>query len=422
VRILWVSNSPLSHSGYGSQTRQVGRRLLAAGYDVEFSANDGSRAGTWEGATVRGSGFDQYSRDKVREDIERSGADWTIVLYDPWVYMQAEGDPFAGNPRVLAWAPVDHYPTPPSMTPWLYQHGAIAMSQFGHQALAQTIEAGRQRKGYERGFPLYYAPHAIEPVFRPTPSDFRRSINVPEDAYVVGIVAANTGGQIYDRKGWGDMLAGAAWFMESHPDAYLYLHTQLRPSGGIPLQALVNFVPGLPVDRIRWADQYRMKDDGYTDADMAAVYSGLDVLLATSRGEGFGIPVIEAQACGTPVIVSNWTAQPELVGEPWAISRMGRRREASGWVVSVDPDFDLRHASFFGKPIIADINGALADAYAHRGDPDIKAAAIAKAAEYDADRVFDAYWRPILADMERALTEKPNRAQRRAARKAKVAA
>lgn len=422
MKILWVSNSPESHSGYGSQTRQVGRRLLAAGYEVEFSANDGSRGGTWNGAIVRGSGFDQYSRDKVREDIERSGADWVIVLYDPWVYTVEQGDPFAGIDRVMAWAPVDHWPTPPSMVPWLYQHGAIAMSRFGHDALAATIEARRKIKGNERGFPLFYAPHAIEPVFAPTPSDFRSDIDVPADAFLVGIVAANTGGMIYDRKGWGDMLTAAAWFMSEHPDAYLYVHTLLRPSGGIPLRTLAAYIPGLPVERIRWADQYRMKDDLYSDADMAGIYSGLNVLLATSRGEGFGIPVIEAQACGTPVIVSNWTAQPELIGEPWSIQRHGRERRASGWMVSVDPDMDLRHAAFFGKPIIGDIHGALADAYASRDDAALREAARAKGMEYDADLVFDTYWRPILAQMEAALLVKPNRAERRAKRKAKVAA
>ena len=371
---------------------------------------------------VRGSGFHQYSIDKVREDVERSGADWVIVLYDPWVYMQKDGDPFTDLPHVLAWTPVDHYPTPPSMVPWLYEHGAIAMSQFGHAALQSTIAARRKVKGNELGFPLYYAPHAIEPVFHPTPSDFRASVKVPEDAFLFGIVAANTGGMIYDRKGWGDMLTAAAWFMEAHPDAYLYVHTQLRPSGGIPLAALAPYIPGLPVERIRWADQYRMKDDLYSDEDLAAIYTGLDVLLSTSRGEGFGIPVIEAQACGTPVIVSNWTAQPELVGEPWERGRFGRERRASGWLVSVDPDLDLYHAAFFGKPIIADIHGALEDAYARRGDPEMREAAIAKAAEYDADRVFETYWRPILADMEAALLVRPNRATRRAKRKAKVAA
>jgi hypothetical protein len=105
LKILWVSNAPWAASGYGSQTRQVGRRLLAAGYEVEFSANDGTRGSAmWEGAVVRGSGSDRYSRDKVREDLTRSGADWAIVLYDPWIYTDRFNDAFEGIDRVAAWA------------------------------------------------------------------------------------------------------------------------------------------------------------------------------------------------------------------------------------------------------------------------------------------------------------------------------
>jgi len=51
------------------------------------------------------------------------------------------------------------------------------------------------------------------------------------------------------------------------------------------------------------------------DAQLAAHYRGAVALVFPSLYEGFGIPVVEAMACGTPVLTSNVTALPETVGE-----------------------------------------------------------------------------------------------------------
>jgi glycosyltransferase involved in cell wall biosynthesis len=50
------------------------------------------------------------------------------------------------------------------------------------------------------------------------------------------------------------------------------------------------------------------------DADTAPVISGASVLVFPSHYEGFGIPPLEAMACGVPVIASNNTSLPEVVG------------------------------------------------------------------------------------------------------------
>ena len=400
MKIIWVSNTPNSNSGYGSQTRQVAKRLLGAGYELEFSANDGTRLDSeWEGCLVRGQGRDRYSRDTVREDIRRSKADIAIVLYDSWVY--ADDDPFEGMDNVWGWCPVDHLPLPPDCRAWMTNHNMIAMSQFGRWAMEASNEISVIR----------YAPHGIEPVFRPTPvaegfgKPFRDVIKVPEDAFLVGIVAANEGTAIYDRKGWGDMLQAAGVFMAQHPDAYIYIHSQENGSGGISLHRLAE-ATGIPEDRVRWADPYALAKQAVSDEQMASIYTSLDVLLATSRGEGFGLPVIEAQACGTPVIVSNWSAQPELLGQPFDPANAGPQLRPSGWLVSADPDYDPRHLAFFAKPRTPEIRAALADAYERRGDSAMKSAAIEMAAQYNADHVFDTYWRPLLAEMEAKLTPK----------------
>jgi glycosyltransferase involved in cell wall biosynthesis len=55
---------------------------------------------------------------------------------------------------------------------------------------------------------------------------------------------------------------------------------------------------------------------GYVDdADKGALYAGALALVFPSLYEGFGFPVLEAMQCGTPVIASNTSSLPELVGE-----------------------------------------------------------------------------------------------------------
>jgi glycosyltransferase involved in cell wall biosynthesis len=60
----------------------------------------------------------------------------------------------------------------------------------------------------------------------------------------------------------------------------------------------------------------RIKSIGYVDdADLAAAYSGADVFAYPSLAEGFGLPTLEAMACGTPVLTSRVSALPEVVGD-----------------------------------------------------------------------------------------------------------
>ncbi|MEW6094914.1 MAG: glycosyltransferase family 1 protein [bacterium] len=53
---------------------------------------------------------------------------------------------------------------------------------------------------------------------------------------------------------------------------------------------------------------------GYVpNEELPALYSGAEIFVFPSLYEGFGMPVIEAMACGTPVITSNITSLPEVV-------------------------------------------------------------------------------------------------------------
>lgn len=79
-----------------------------------------------------------------------------------------------------------------------------------------------------------------------------------------------------------------------------------------PLSAAVAGLPPAVRDCIRLP--------GYiADADKDALLSGATALVFPSLYEGFGFPVLEAQACGTPVICSNTSSLPEVAGEGAAL-------------------------------------------------------------------------------------------------------
>ncbi len=62
--------------------------------------------------------------------------------------------------------------------------------------------------------------------------------------------------------------------------------------------------------------QQRCRFIGYIhDDDLPALYVMAELFLFPSISEGFGLPILEAMACGTPVITSTLTAMPEVAGE-----------------------------------------------------------------------------------------------------------
>jgi glycosyltransferase involved in cell wall biosynthesis len=384
VRISFLSNHPATATGYGTQTAQLTRRLVADGHQVAIINNYGvaGQISEWEGIPVFPQGWDGYSNDvAVAHHTAWSMADSVpsilFTLYDVWVYQ--DNDQFDDVERIVSWVPIDHVPMPPKVLAWCERPNVtpVAMSKFGSQQLAAA------------GVEHFYVPHAIEPVFTrtdtlPDGKDFREAAGVPRSAHLTCIVAANKG-VLPNRKSFGEMFSAWSVFAANHDDAVLYVHSS--HGGGrdqIDLRVLAKAC-GIE-DRVLFADQYALRL-GIDPAVLAAIYSTSDVLLASSAGEGFGIPVIEAQACGLKVIVSDFSAQPELVGD--------------GWIVGGQPQWNPTQHAWLFSPSVAEIAGALEASYkAPRGR---SKKAEAHAAQYYADTVYNDLWRPVLADIEAAL-------------------
>jgi glycosyltransferase involved in cell wall biosynthesis len=108
------------------------------------------------------------------------------------------------------------------------------------------------------------------------------------------------------RKNMGTLLKAYARLtpamQAAHPLAIIWAHSHLSDAIAEQARAL-----GI-LEHVRFLQRV-------PDADMPAMYSGASAFVFPSRYEGFGLPLLEAMACGAPVIASDNSSIPEVVGD-----------------------------------------------------------------------------------------------------------
>ncbi len=82
--------------------------------------------------------------------------------------------------------------------------------------------------------------------------------------------------------------------------------------------------------------------DYVEDADVPLLMSGAKIFLFPSLYEGFGLPPLEAMACGTPVVTSAASSLPEVVGEAALLADPHSIREIAAAITRLERDAQLR--------------------------------------------------------------------------------
>lgn len=385
MRILWHGVAPWQPTGYGQQAGIWARKLRDAGHEVAISAQGGaSTCGPtgWEGITVFPSANELEAVATVsRWHLQNYRPDLVICLYDGW--QMGPGVVFDGF-KTLSWLPVDtdimrvgdKKPGGVAFGDrlWLRQSKAIpiAMSKHGQRML--------QLAGYHA--PLI--PHGIDTTVAWQPLGDRRDavrkdFGIPEGTFAVGINATNIDPH---RKSISEQVIAFAKFHVKHPNSMLFLHSMVHTPNSLNLIELVQGC-GIETEAVRLSDQGAMYTGSFPQRYLADWYGAMDVLMNASHGEGFGLASVEAQACGTPVILSKGNTGPELVGP--------------GWLVGTQEFWNWTHQAFWHIPFIKDLVRALDAAYAQRNNQAKRAAARLFAEQFDIELVWP-LWEKLIAE------------------------
>jgi glycosyltransferase involved in cell wall biosynthesis len=99
-------------------------------------------------------------------------------------------------------------------------------------------------------------------------------------------------------------------------NAYAELSPMMRESFSLVLVGGNGWLDGDIKAQLEKVNHLDITATGYVpDEDLPALYSGASLFVYPSLYEGFGIPPLEAMACNTPVIVSDSSSLPEVVGD-----------------------------------------------------------------------------------------------------------
>lgn len=298
-------------------------------------------------------------KDLLNHLIRLTEADVFIAFQDIFVF--GEG-PYVCPSYV--WMPLHFFPLEHQTFRVLDDFtGMVAMTEYGRYLMGRSFQRPAEAAAREGVFfhrrRIDYVPHGGDlNIFCPLPgvasedpmvrgraeverAGLRRRLGWPQDAFVVLIVGANTEGS--NRKAFDAQLGAACQFAQdrrrggargTRGKTHIHIHTKndgemdiarifevFGELGGAAGPARV-VDPSKPNGRTlvapegpwgsSWTTTPAARYGQLSQRDMATMYRAADVLLSATCAEGFGVPIVEAQLCGLPVVTNATTSAMEL--------------------------------------------------------------------------------------------------------------
>lgn len=377
MRILISSNAPWSTSGYGQQVSEFATKLRDAGHEIAVSCFYGL-----EGAKINLDGIMMYPRigdvwgaDAMVNHSNDFKADITITLQDLWV---VDPNALKSLKRWIPIVPIDMEPVPQAIYERLKMaYRIVTYSKFGRDSLKSM------------GMHSTYIPHTVNAeIYKPIDKkEIRKQLGMPEDMFIFGMVSANKDNP--PRKSFQEVMDAFVMFHKNHPNSGMYFHTLLAQNGGFPIKEYAQF---LGIEKFIYHLQpYELMFQVDKEA-MNKIYNSFDCLCAPSTNEGFGVPIIEAQSCGVPVITNNFTAMPELVKD-------GK----TGYIVDVAYRRFTPLLSYIGIPSVKSIYDKMELVYKADREKMGKAARLNILNNYDTNKVVKEKWLPFLDQVSKEV-------------------
>jgi len=312
IKILWLSDSPLTITGFATISKNIMNKLPKNKFECHYIAHNylgqTLKPGTeFEDGTkldfyLHGAGTQPYCADIIEQRIKEIKPDIFGVLLDTFMLMQAGYMKKDLSPGMT----VMYYPSDGGGN---LPTGCENILKKFHVSVGMARFAQRQAKDVH-GINSLYIPHAIDrKIYYPLSKRKERlkSKYGLSGKFVVGTVARNQGRKMMDRT-----FKSFARFAKDKDDVMLFCHTDPDDAAQVfNMRQLIN--------------RYNINNKvifsgmtffhGFDYKQMNEVYNIMDVFFLTTSGEGFGVPIIECQACKIPAVVTDYTTTHELLEE-----------------------------------------------------------------------------------------------------------
>lgn len=317
--ILWIGDGG-SHTGFARVTHAVGDRLVDRGHDVHCLATN--HRGDYFPTKVKlyrpnaVQELDVYGKSRFIEMLGKVEPDVVVMLNDPYLLLLHLLENKWDTQRVLlqyrpilTYVPIDGYNLPPSWQLLTQITNSVAMSKFG-----QAVLPGSQLIYHGVDTDIFYPVSPSRPITLSNGSvvtskkECKEQFGYDRDSFLVLRVDRNSGRKDYPAT-WKALLP----VMHRHSDIIVHFHCQgIGDMHGIDMRAMFSRDP--ETEKRFFLPDLLTSYMGWSESDLNALYNAADLFVSTSRGEGFGLTIAEALACGVPVVAQNVSAIPEVVG------------------------------------------------------------------------------------------------------------